>query len=260
MHLANKYVVITGASSGIGEALALHLAGLKCRLVLAARSVAKLEQLRQQCLRQSPEVHVVALDLEDKAQIDEAAGKIKQLVPHVDLLINNAGISQRASAAETKSEVEETIMQVNYHGPIRFTKQLMPHLAKPSCITIISSMVGLFGFRLRSSYAASKHALHGYFESMSLESNDPHILIVCPGRVNTPISFSALHGGGQKHNQADAMQAKGIPADLCAKKIVGAIERRRNMVIIAREERLLWWMRRISPSLFRYVSKRVSPT
>jgi short-subunit dehydrogenase len=259
MNFAEKYVVITGASSGIGEALALAFASRRARLVLAARSIEKLELVKAQCLQLTDWCEVVPLDLADFDSIAQAAQAIRQKVPQVDILVNNAGISQRATAIETLPEVEATILQTNFIGPVRFTKWLLPHFNKnQSSIIVISSVVGLFGFPLRSSYAASKHALHGYFESMALESGNPHILIVCPGRINTPISLSALQASGEKHAQVDPGQANGIPADVCAQKIVKALGRRKKLILIARGERILWYIRRLSPSLFSLISKKIS--
>jgi short-subunit dehydrogenase len=261
MDLKGKYVVITGGSSGIGRALALEVAKAGANLVLAARNEQRLAEVKAECEALGAQCHMVFLDLESNESIAQAASQVATLVPQIDILVNNAGISQRARAADTLPQVEHTIMQTNYFGPVRLTKALWPYFNKQQVsIIVISSVVGLFGFPLRSSYAASKHALHGYFESVALESKgNPHVLIVCPGRINTPISLSALHADGRQHGQMDPGQQQGIPADVCAQKIMKAWSNRKNLVLIARGERLLWYMRRYLPALFPYVAKKVSP-
>lgn len=254
-----KYVLITGASSGIGEALALAFAQQKAQLVLAARRSDKLEALKVKCLQLTDSCQVVSLDLSMDESVEAAAAAVKQMVPHLDVLVNNAGISQRATAAETDYRVERQIMQTNFLGPVYFTKLLQGHfLPQQGAIVVISSVVGLFGFPLRSSYAASKHALHGYFESMAMECQYPFIMLVCPGRINTPISLSALQGGAQAHGQIDPGQANGIPADECANRILRGLSQKKNLLLIARGEKLLWYIRRLSPALFRIISKKVS--
>jgi dehydrogenase/reductase SDR family protein 7B len=259
-HMQGKYVVITGASSGIGAALALHAARAGASLVLAARRIQALEEVKKSCLQHTSWCEVVALDLADEQSVVAAASQIKTLVPHLDVLVNNAGISQRARASEASFESEKYLMQVNYFGPVYLTKLLLPHFAPKAGIIITSSVVGLFGFPTRSTYAASKHALHGYFNTMALEEAERlQITIACPGRINTPISYSAVTSDGKQHGQMDQGQAQGIPAELCAQKMWDAFFSGKSLVLVARGEKLLYWFSKYLPSFYKYISRKVSP-
>ncbi len=258
---ASSYVVITGASSGIGKALAEALARQKSRLVLLARRLPELEEVKKNCLQHTDECHVVAMDLSDESSIRQAAATLLGLIPRVDILFNNAGISQRGSARESTFETEKHIMQVNFLGPVLFTKLLFPAFNPARAgIVITSSVVGLFGFPTRSTYAASKHALHGYFNTVAIEeAGKIHVLVVCPGRINTPISYSAVEASGEAHGKMDPGQANGIPADVCANQILKAYNRKKHLVLVAKGERLLYWFSKFVPPLYRLISRKISP-
>lgn len=258
--LRDKYVLITGASSGIGEALAREAAKQGAKLILAARRLPELERVKAACLSHTAWCEVLSLDLSSEASIEKAAEQVKRMVPQLDVLVNNAGISQRARASTASFESEKQLMQVNYFGPVYLTKLLFPHLAPKAGLIITSSVVGLFGFPTRSTYSASKHALHGYFNTMALEEADRlQVTIACPGRINTPISYSAITDSGQAHGQMDQGQANGIPADVCAQKIWKAFRDGKNLVLVARGEKLLYWFSKFIPPLYRKISRKVSP-
>ena len=253
-------MLITGASSGIGEALALDAAKQGAQLILAARRLDMLETVKARCLEYTSWCHVVELDLSNEQQIKTAAAKIDQLCSRIDVLVNNAGISQRAFAREADFESEKHIMQVNFFGPVLLTKLLFPKLIAPAGIIITSSVVGLFGFPTRSTYAASKHALHGYFNTLAIEERGKvQVTIACPGRINTPISYSAVTASGKAHGQMDQGQANGIPADVCARKIWAAYHRKKNLVLVARGEKLFYWFSKYIPPVYRYISSKVNP-
>jgi len=261
VNYTGKYVVITGASSGIGKALALELAKNKARLVLLARRMNELDAVKKSCLALTDFCEIISLDLANPELIVSAGEAVKQIVPRIDLLINNAGISQRGLARETSFDTEKQIMQVNYLGPVQFTKSLFPHFnGAGSGIIIISSVVGLFGFPTRSSYSASKHALHGYFNTLAIEENNKiQVLIACPGRINTPISYSAVEANGAAHGKMDPGQANGIPADVCARQILKGYTHKKPLILIAKGERLLYWFSKFVPPLYRLISRKISP-
>lgn len=258
--LKGKYVLITGASSGIGEALAEEAAAQGAYLILAARRLSELERVKEACLQKTSWCEVVSLDLSQESSIEKTAKAVKQLVPQLDILVNNAGISQRARAATASFESEKHIMQVNYFGPVYLTKLLFPHLAAQAGVIITSSVVGLFGFPTRSTYSASKHALHGYFNTMALEERARlKITIACPGRINTSISLSAVTDEGKAHGQMDQGQANGIPADRCARRIWSAYHAGKPLILVAKGEKLLYWFSKFIPPLYRLISSKVSP-
>jgi short-subunit dehydrogenase len=259
--MENKTIWITGASSGIGEALALELAGNGNRLVLSSRRAEVLKVLKTLCERNGSECMVIPLDLEKQEDFEYAVDKVISAYGQIDLLINNGGISQRSLAIETSMAVFRKLMEVNFFGSVALTKSVLPHMLKAGHgqIAVISSMSGKFGFPNRSGYTAAKHALQGFFETLGLELNGTGIgvTIVSPGRINTPISVNALSKDGGKHGIYDEGQKNGIPADVCARKIIRAIEKRKREVMIARGELILHYVHRIWPWLYYQIASRV---
>ena len=183
-----KTVWITGASSGIGKALAIKLGSLGANLVLSSRKEDQLVEVANLC---NTEVLILPIDLEKSSNFSEKVVKVVSKFKSIDLLINNGGISQRSRAYETDMEVDRKIMEVNYFGTVALTKSILPVMQKQKSghITTISSSSGKFGFFLRSSYSASKFAQVGFFESLRLEEekNNIFISIVFPFLVKTNI-------------------------------------------------------------------------
>ena len=258
----NKVVWITGASSGIGEAMAREFANQGAILVLAARNVEKLNQLRDTL--PNGEIHtVVSLDLTDLSKVDAVVSSVINQVGRVDVLVNNGGISQRSLVGETPLEVDRKIMEVNFFGAVGLTKALLPALREThGQIIVISSISGKFGFFLRSAYAASKHALHGFFESLALEeeAHGIDVTIVCPGKINTPISISALNAQGERHNKMDHNLETGMSAEECARQIVRAARKNKPEVLIGNKEILAVYLKRFVPSIFRKIIRKQKAT
>jgi short-subunit dehydrogenase len=259
-YFENKTVIITGASSGIGKALAEGIASKGTILILAARRLEELERTKAICEAKGATCDVQFLDISDPTSIKEFADNVGFKHVKVHLLINNAGISQRSQAEETPLEVDRKIMEVNFFGQVNLTKSLWPFLlkAEQANIVLISSVVGTFGFPQRSAYSASKHALEGFFESWLLENKHTHIhfTTVSPGRIKTNISFSALKSDGTPHATMDEGQAKGISAEDCAKKIIHGILKNRRKIYVAKGEMVLVILRKIFPFVyFRLVKK-----
>jgi short-subunit dehydrogenase len=258
---AQQAIVITGASSGIGEALAKEAARRGHPLILLARRLDELDRVAGLCLDQgSPRCQTLHLDLANNDSIQNCAQQILALGWPLYGLVNNAGVSQRSTARNADAESELRLMQVNYLGPVRLTKLLITALPPGGGILVVSSVVGLFPFPQRSSYSAAKHALHGYFETMALEEQGRlQICIACPGYIRTNISLHALSQSGQPHNTMDQGQMNGIPADLCAARIWQAWHSGKRMILVARQEKILWRLYRFLPPLFRRIALRVSP-
>ena len=258
----NKVVWITGASSGIGEAMAREFANQGAILVLAARNVEKLNQLRDTL--PNAEIHtVISLDLTDLSKVDALVSSVIDQVGRVDVLVNNGGISQRSLVGETPLEVDRKIMEVNFFGAVGLTKALLPALREThGQIIVISSISGKFGFFLRSAYAASKHALHGFFESLALEeeAHGIDVTIVCPGKINTPISISALNAQGERHNKMDHNLETGMSAEECARQIVRAARKNKPEVLIGNKEILAVYLKRFVPSIFRKIIRKQKAT
>ena len=205
--LENKVIWITGASSGIGEALTYELARQKARLILSARRKEELERVKGNCLTASQaNIRILPMDLSEASTLKLITELAIQYFGHIDVLVNNGGISQRSLAKDTLLEVDRKIMEVDFFGTITITKHLLPHflLRKSGHFVNVSSVMGLIGTPYRSGYAAAKHALHGFFDSLRAElwkdSRSIHVTMICPGWVKTNVSINALIGDGL-HNR-----------------------------------------------------------
>ncbi len=263
-HFKGKVVWITGASSGIGEALALELARLGARLVLSARRLSELDRVKLATGLPDEAVFVQPLDLARAAEMPVLTRRVLDKMGHVDILINNGGISQRSLVLETPLEVDRRIMEVNFFGTVALTKSLLPHMVERGSghLVATSSIVGKFGFPLRSAYSASKHALHGFFESLRAECQDQgiRVTLAIPGRIRTQISRHALTKDGQAHGQMDDGQDQGIPAEKAAQDLLRAIAREDKEVLTGGKELLMVHIRRFAPWLYYRMASKVKPT
>jgi short-subunit dehydrogenase len=251
--LAGKVVWVTGASSGIGEALAYELAARGALLVLSARREGELQRVQATCQR-ADEHLVLPLDMLHAASFDPAVQEVLEHFGRVDVLVHSAGISQRAHAMETQLSVDRQIMEINYFGPVGLTKRVLPSMVRRGCgqIVVISSLLGRIAAPARSAYCASKHALHGFFDALRAEVY-PHgiaVTMICPGYVHTSVSLNALTGDGKAHSKMDELIAGGLSSDVCARRIAQAIEGRRREVYIGQKEVLGVYLSRWAPSLF----------
>ncbi|MCL9685059.1 SDR family oxidoreductase [Legionella maioricensis] len=260
MDLENKTVWITGASSGIGEALAYEMAKTGAKVILSSRRETELDRVRSACL--FPEKHVVfALDLELYQELEGKADEVWSQHGPIDFLINCAGLSQRYRVADSSFELDKKIMDINFLGTIALTRPLLKKMLHRNSgqIAVISSMLGLYGMQTRSAYSASKHALKGYFESLRNEvfKTEIGITLIYPGYINTHITHNALVADGTHFGRIDEVHATGISATKCAQKIVQALKKKKEVVVIAGfKERFGAFMARFFPALFRYLSPR----
>lgn len=243
----DKVVFITGASSGIGRELALQLASAGAKLILTARSLPALLLAKEDCERRGADCKIFPADLLIQDERSSLVISVLQAFGKVDIYISNAGVSQRSFAMETSLEIDRQLMEINFFASIDLAKSLLSHFKEQGSgqIIVISSMAGLMGFPQRTAYAAAKHALMGYYETLQVEHNLPkfYITIVSPGRIQTGISIASLTADGSLHGKMDKGQQNGIPASICAAKILTAAAKRSPHTIIAREEKVLWWIR-----------------
>ncbi len=258
-----KVIWLTGASSGIGEALAYELSAKGARLILSARRKDELERVKGNCnAKTQPDIRVLPLDLSQPETLQLSAEAAIQMFGHVDMLINNGGITQRSLAAEASLAVDRRIMEVNYFGPIALTKYLLPHFigGKQGHFVNVSSLTGKFGTPYRSGYAASKHALHGFFDAIRAEHHRDNIRVtmICPGFIHTSLTLSALTANGSPLNKMDEAQYKGKAAAWCARKIVRAIEKGKEEVYIGGREVFAVYLKRFFPTIFSKVIRRVA--
>lgn len=245
-------VWITGASSGIGEALAYDLSRRGARLILSSRTESDLEAVREHCAR--PDEHVVRpLDLSKPSTLQAATDDVLDAVGAVDVLVNNGGVTQRGLARETSMDAVRRIMEINFFGAVQLTKAVLPSMLarQTGHVAVVSSVVGKFGTPQRSTYAASKHALHGWFDSLRAEVHDDgvRVTIVCPGYVATSIMTRAVTSDGSPMGDTGKPQS-GLPPEECARAIAEAIENEKDEVYVGGWEIAGVYLKRFVPSLF----------
>jgi short-subunit dehydrogenase len=265
MKIQGRTAWITGASAGIGAALSRELFHRGATLILSARNINRLNELKNELdTIDKGRCFVIPCDVSRPDDIKQAALKLKELVPRLDILVNNAGVSQRSYALDTTIDIDRALMEVNFFGAVGITKAILPWMAANGGghIVVISSIAGKFGFRMRTAYSASKHALNGYFESLRAELHDKkvNITIICPGRIKTDISLNSLTGDGKRYGKMDKGQANGVPVEKSVRIIAGAIEKNRKEVFIGMPERFLLMVKRTCPPLFYWIVNRASPT
>ncbi len=253
-YFSGKVIWITGASSGIGEALVYAFAKEGAKIVLSARNEDALKEVAKKAGLSTENSLVIPFDLADASRVKEFAQQIISKFARIDMLINNGGMSQRSEALVTDEKVERNIMEVNYFSHVAITKAVLPHMIKQGGghITVMSSIAGKFGFFLRSSYSAAKHALHGYFESLRLENekNNIKVLMVCPGKVNTGISLKASTGDGSSHGKMDMSHQTAVKPMECVGEILDAIKNNKLELYIGGKELRAVKVKRLFPNLF----------
>jgi short-subunit dehydrogenase len=261
MSFAGKTVWITGASSGIGEALAYELSARGAKLILSARRADELERVAKACA----DAEVLPLDMGDR---DDVRTKTAGVADRVDIVVMAAGISQRSLARETSPAVDRRLMEVNYLGVVEQTKAILPSMLARGHgqLVAISSLAGKLGTPLRSGYSASKHALHGFFESLRAELRADErgrgidVTIICPGFIRTQVSMNALRGDGQPNRQMDHAVTRGMPAEECARKIANAIARKKEEAFVGGIETWAVWIHNLFPRIFSRLIARAKVT
>ena len=257
-------VWITGASSGIGAACAREFASRGFSIVLSARRESELRLRAEECLKMgAARVEVVAFDLGESDSLESAAQKAWDAFDGLDIFLCNAGISQRCDVAEAELETVRRIFEVDYFAPYILTKAILEKMLKRAeggQLACTCSIAGLFGSRHRSAYCGSKAALQRLYETIDAEYYDRRIrtTVIIPGRVQTPISLSALQADGKAHNVMDPGQKNGISAEKAAKKIVKAILRGRKEVLVGGFELAAAYIKRFIPCLSRAISRKVN--
>jgi len=259
--LENKVIWITGASSGIGEGIVQALHSKNVKLILSSRREDALEDVKNNCANQE-NVKILPVDLSQPETLEAKTDDALALFGRVDIVIHSGGISQRSFAMDTNINVARRLMEVNFFSTIIITKALLPSMIENGFghIVPISSLVGKFGTPYRSSYAASKHALHGYYDSLRSELWKKGILvsIITPGLIKTNVSLNALTEKGDSANVMDDGQAKGMSAEECGKKIIKAIIKEKEEVRIGGKETIAIVVKRYFPKLFSKIIRKAN--
>ncbi len=260
MNLNDKVIWITGASSGIGEHLAYACARAGAKLVLSARNQAELERVSDKARRQfNAETMTLPLDVAAFDQHPQTVQTVIVQMGTIDVLINNAGISQREFGKNTKFEVDQKIMNVNFLGAVSLTKAVLPVMLEKGAgqIVAISSVLGKLGVPGRTSYAASKHALHGFYDCLRAElyRDNIEVTVICPGYVHTNVAVNALKGDGTKNNIRRDPQKGGFTPEVFAERAIKAIIRGEAEAWIGKREIAGIYLNRFFPNIFRRIAR-----
>ncbi len=258
----DKVIWITGATSGIGEALALDFAKREARLILSGRREDELKRVAALTKLPDLDIMILPFDLSDTSKASGLAAQVMNKFGKIDILINNGGQSQRSNATETDEKTERNLFEVNYFSAVNLSKAVLPYMLKNKVgqIVVVSSIAGKFGFYLRSSYSAAKHALYGYFESLRLENESKGIkvLMVCPGKVKTNISINATSPNGT-HNKMDESHENAISAEEAAKQIITGISKNKEEIFVGGKELMILKIKRFFPKWFGKIIRKQCP-
>ena len=256
-YFEGKTVWITGASSGIGKAMALHLSQVGAKLILSSRKEATLKAVAAECV--TDDIEIIPLDLQDHEALDTIIANNASRLSTVDVLINNGGISQRSSVVDTEFEVYKKLMDVNYLGTVKLSQAVLPHFIKRNKghYVVVSSMAGKFGVPVRSGYSASKMALHGFFDALRAEmyKTDIMVTMVCPGFIKTDISKNALTSDGSVQGTMDDAQLNGMDVNVMVDKVLSAVASGKEEYHVGgfKEVKMAGLVSRLFPGLLRKI-------
>jgi len=256
----NKNVIwITGASSGIGAELAKQYAKEGAFLILSARREKALQEVKNSCEHQE-NITILPLDLKDLKSMAQYVEKALAVYGSIDLLINNGGVSQRSLIADTKIEVYQELMDINYMGTVALTKALLPYFIKrkKGHFAVVTSVMGKFGSPYRSGYCGAKHALHGFFDVLRMEhqKDNVNVTLICPGFVQTNVTINALTGTGEPLNHDDPGTQNGLEVAFFCRKMILAIRNKKWEVSFGKKEKLGVFVKRFSQKLLHAIVMR----
>lgn len=264
MDFKGKTIWITGASSGMGKATAIELSKSNLRLIISDRDEEGLLKTASEIKKNGSEARIEVLDMSAQNDITKTAKQVLSDGETIHALYQFAGISQRSLVLETPLDNDRKIMEVNFFGVITLAKALLPLMIKNGGgqMAVASSLVGKFGFPYRSAYSASKHALHGFFETLLAENYDNGIRIsmIIGGRIQTNISKFALTKEGKEHGKMDDGQANGISPEKAAKQIIKGLRKEKYEIPVGAKELNMLKIKRFLPNLAFKLARSIKPT
>lgn len=259
MGFQDQVMWITGASSGIGEALAVAFSRAGARVILSARSEEKLAHLAEACGGET-RARVLPMDLSQPENLPAAAEAAWSTWSRLDMLVNNAGMSHRSTARDTSMDTVRRVMEVNFFAPVILTKSVLPKMIGQGGgrIVVVSSIIGKFGAPGRCAYGASKHALHGYFDALRAEEwrNGIRVTLVTPGYVRTNISIAAIGKDGQPHGVMDPGTEAGMDPARCAEVVLRGIRKGRDEILVGGRECMGVFCKRFAPGLLARILRK----
>ena len=262
IQLQNKTIWITGASSGIGEALAYVCASEGAKIIISARREDELKRVASNCKTDPNNILILPIDLEHTENIEDKTKQVIQKFGSIDVLINNSGMGHRTKALNTPTTIDRKVMEVNFFGTINLTKAVARIMKKQQNgkLVVVTSIMGKYGMPLYSTYAASKHALYGYFESLRQElyKDNVKVLIVSPGFINTDVSTKLLKEDGTPYGIKSDAQEKGMSAMDCAKEIVKAVQGNRNHKYVGKYEIFSVYVKQLFPRMFYKLMRKMT--
>jgi short-subunit dehydrogenase len=246
-------IILTGASEGIGRALALELASRGARLALAARDRDRLESLAQECRTRGGDALAVPTDVTNAQDLEWLVAETLKAYGGIDAVVHNAGITMwsRFDALADLS-IFERVMEVNYYAPVRLTALTLPHLKQSRGLVVaIASLAGLTGVPERSAYAGSKHAMVGFFDSLRIElaGSGVDVSVIAPDFVVSEIHKRAIGPDGEPLGTSPMQQSKIMTAEECARRITRAMERRQRLLLMSTRGKLGMWVKLLAPGM-----------
>jgi len=252
-------VLVTGAGGGLGRAIAEHFAAAGAHIVALDKDVAAVASLQATLEARGRACLAVPCNVTDPGACAGAVAAAVERFGAIDVLVNNAGMSHRSAFSETDPAVIRRVMDVNFYGAVHCTKAALPHLVERRGLVIaVSSVAGYTPLIARTGYAASKHALHGFFESLRTEvaAQGVQVMMVCPSFIATQIDRNALGGDGQPVRHAQVTIGRPLTADAAAQQIVAGAARGRRLLLVGRTAWLAWWVSRFAPALYERLMAR----
>jgi NAD(P)-dependent dehydrogenase (short-subunit alcohol dehydrogenase family) len=254
-----KTVLVTGAGGGLGRAIALRFGAAGSRIVALDKDAQGLGELRAELERRGVDCLALPCDITDADACAHAVRAAVERFGTLDVLVNNAGMSQRSGFAATGLEVIRRVMDVNFFGAVHCTKAALPHLvAARGLVVAVSSVAGFTPLIARTGYAASKHAMHGFFESLRTElaPQGVDVMMVCPSFVATHIDRNALGGDGLPVRHAQVTIGAPLSPESVAGRIYDGACKGRRQLLIGRTARQAWWLSRLAPALYEKLMAR----
>ena len=252
-----KVVIITGASSGIGEACAWEFAKMGYHVVLAARRKGILDNLARELLTFGYGTLAVQTDVSDEMQCKNLIEQTIESFGRIDVLLNNAGISMRSLFEDVDLKVLKQLMDINFWGTVYCTKYALPHVLRTKgTIVGVSSIAGKLGLPARTGYSASKFAMEGFLDSLRIEylRQGLHVLVACPGFTASNIRKAALTADGSPQNHTPQDESNIMSAGEVAKHITWAVRKRKRELILTRQGKLTVFFNKFFP---RWIDKKV---